>query len=130
MTVCYTLIAGKLLYDANASRKKVAAQSSALRHVAGSSTGAANTVGTTNAKTTRAYKGVSLLCIVTLVSIASWMPICLNFIGVPISNEAQRLFVINFVANPFIYSAASPMFRKDARQFCRKAMSKFRTPPM
>ena len=36
--VCYTLIAAKLLRDANASRKKVAAQSSVMRNVAGSST--------------------------------------------------------------------------------------------
>ena len=132
MMVCYTLIAGKLLFDANASRKKVAAQNS--RHtqhpVAGPSTDAATTVGTTTAKTTRAFKSVPLLFIVTVVFIACWMPVCLAYIGVPIPDEMRSLFVINFVANPFIYSAASPMFRKDARQFCSNVMSTLRTRPM
>ena len=127
MAVCYTLIAAKLLHDANASRKKVAAQISALSNVAGSSTCATNSTTTTTAKTMKAFKGVPLLFIVTVVFIACWLPLWLTYIGVPDPEAVQSIFVINFVANPYIYSAASPMFRKDARQFCSKAMSKLTT---
>ena len=127
MMVCYTLIAAKLVHDANASRKKVADQSSALGNVAGTSSAATNTTGTTTAKTVKAYKSVPLLFIITVVFIACWLPIWLAYIGVPVPDAVQGMFVIYFVANPYIYSAASPMFRKDARQFCGKMLSKFRT---
>ena len=127
MVVCYTLIAAKLLHDANASRKKVAAQSIALNNVAGSLTGATNTNRTTTAKTVKAFKGVPLLFVVTVVFVACWLPIWLAYIGVPVPKALQSVLVFNFVANPYIYSAASPMFRKDARQFCGKMFSKFRT---
>ena len=127
MMVCYTLIAAKLLNDANASRKKVAAQSSAARNVAGSSAGATNTTGTTTAKTVKAFKGVPLLSIITVLFIACWMPKWLAYIGIPVPKAVQSMFAVNFVANPYIYSAASPMFRKNARQYCGKTLSKFRT---
>ena len=127
MVVCYTLIAVKLLHDAKVSRQKVAAQSSALRNVAGSSLGATNTTRTTTAKTVKAFKGVPLLFIITVVFIACWLPVWLSYIGVPVPVALRSLLVFNFIANPYIYSAASPMFRKDARQFCGKTFSKLRT---
>ena len=127
MVVCYTLIAAKLLRNANSSRKKVAAQSSAATNVAGSSTRATNITTTTTAKTVKAFKGVPLLFIVTVVFIACWLPIWLAYIGVAVPKALLSMFVINFVANPYIYSAVSPMFRKDARQFCGKTLTKFRT---
>ena len=126
MIVCYMLIAVKLLHDVKSSCRNIGVVNSSKGNATGTSADPANTVGMTRAKTARTYKGVSLLFIVTVVFIACWMPLELSFCGMPVPNELKDMFVIHSVVNPFIYCAASPMFRKDATQFCRKTLSKLR----
>ena len=74
---------------------------------------------TTNNAVATHTKNVTLLFIVTVVFIASWMPKWMATMGVPIPKEVKRSFVINSFVNPFIYSVASAMFREDVRQFYR-----------
>ena len=75
-------------------------------------------------KLTKTYKGVSLLFIITAVFIACWMSQWLSDIGFRIPSTAKRMYILNSVVNPFIYSAVSGMFRDDVRQFCRAMRSK------
>ena len=67
-----------------------------------------------------AYKTVPLLFVLTVVFIMCWLPFWLYSMGVPIVLHLDRLFVVNSVVNPFIYGAASAMFREDVRQFRKK----------
>ena len=60
----------------------------------------------------------------TVVFIACWLPFLLHSMGVPIVLHLDRLFVVNSVINPFIYSVASAMFREDVRQFSRQTRDK------
>ena len=71
-----------------------------------------------------AYKNVSLLFVITVVFIVCWLPFWLYCMGFPIVLYLDRLFVVNSVINPFIYSVASAMFREDVRQFYRKTWDK------
>ena len=86
-----------------------------------------NEVAPTAAKPTKAaqaQRGSLVLFFVTVVFIVCWLPFFLKNYGVPISEHVKRVFVINSVINPFIYSFLSPMFRSDVRQFFRKIRSK------
>ena len=127
MIVCYVLIAAKLLHDVRYARKNVGVMNSTQTNATASSTVTISTAGMTTAKTAKTYKGVAMLFIVTFVFIACWGPRWLSYAGVPVANLLQKMFVINSIVNPFIYCAASPVFRKDATQFCRKTLSKLKT---
>ena len=87
----------------------------------------ANAVAPMAAKKTKAaqvQRGTLVLFVVTAVFIVCWLPFFLKNYGVPISEHVKRVFVINSVVNPFIYSFLSPMFRSDVRQFVREFRSK------
>ena len=72
----------------------------------------------------KTYICVCVLFIITVVFIACWMPQWLYDAGFHIPSGVKRVFIINSVVNPFIYSAVSGMFRDDVRQFCREMRSK------
>ena len=79
---------------------------------------------TTTVKQAKNYRSVCLLFTITVVFIACWMPQWLSDAGFQIQSSVERLFILNSVVNPFIYSAVSRMFRDDVRQFCREMRSK------
>ena len=81
-------------------------------------------VKSTTVKLAKTYKGVSVLFIITVVYIACWTPQWLSDLGFQVPKYVRRLYVLNAVINPFIYSAVSRMFRDDVRQFSRKMHSK------
>ncbi|KAI0220211.1 hypothetical protein LSAT2_028253 [Lamellibrachia satsuma] len=132
MIVCYMLVAIKLLRNLRAAHKNVGVlsgpqslapgPSTASHRAAGKSDGTVevNKVPANQAKT---YKGVSLLFIVTVVFIACWLPQWLAYVGISVSAGVRRVFLLNSAVNPFIYSAASAMFRNDVRQFYHKTRS-------
>ena len=72
----------------------------------------------------KAYKNVSLLFVITVVFIVCWLRFWLDSIDIPIVLHLDRLFVVNSVINPFIYSVVSAMFREDVRQFYRQTRIK------
>ena len=74
-------------------------------------------------KATQAQRGTMVLFVVTVVFVVCWLPFFLKNYGVPISEHVKRIFVINSVVNPFIYSFLSSMFRSDVRQYFRKIRS-------
>ena len=67
-----------------------------------------------------AHKNVLLLFVITVAFAACWLPFWLYGMGVHVTRDLFRLFVVNSVVNPFIYSVASAMFRKDVRKFYRQ----------
>ena len=90
-------------------------------------TTSAHSTTTNNAVATQT-KNITLLFIVTVVFIASWMPKWMATMGVPIPKDVTRSFIINSFVNPFIYSVASAMFREDVRELyrhCCHEMSRF-----
>ena len=67
-----------------------------------------------------AHKNVLLRFVITVVFAACWLPFWLYGMGVHATRDLFRLFVVNSVVNPFIYSVASAMFRKDVRKLYRQ----------
>ena len=63
------------------------------------------------------YRNVVLLFIISVVFVVCWLPEWIYRIGLYIPEHVTRIFVLNSVVNPFIYSLASAMFREDVRQF-------------
>ena len=136
MTICYTLLAIHLLNTLR-NRKKVGVLNATPSLEPGPSTVSQNTIDgnvgncdiapvmyRVTAKQTKTYKNVLLLFIVTLVFIACWLPQWLAYVGVAVSREVLRIFLVNSAVNPFIYSVASAMFRNDVRQFYHRTVSK------
>ena len=140
MTTCYTLIGVNLLKKAIASRKKIAritivpsnqtsnpsnttltfvsarddvVQSAQVTAVSHNSTKQANNV-----------KRIFLLFVITVVFVICWMPTWIRNMGVNVSRNVHHVYVVNSVANPFIYGVASAMFREDVRQFYRQTRAK------
>ena len=68
-------------------------------------------------KAAQAQRGTLVLFVVTAVFVVCWLPFFLKNYGLPITDEFKRVFVINSIVNPFIYSFLSPMFRRDVRSF-------------
>ena len=64
-----------------------------------------------------------LLLTVTVVYIITWLPLWLFYSGVSVPCVVQRMFILNSVVNPFIYSIMSSMFRDDLLMFLRKTRS-------
>ena len=134
MIICYMLVAVKLLKTVRAAHTNIGTLSGAQSLAPGPSTTSPNI----NVKNTgrgasggnkvpatqvKAYKRVSLLFIVTVVFIACWLPQWLAYVGISVSAGVRRIFLLNSAVNPFIYSAASAMFRNDVRQFYHKTRS-------
>ena len=67
----------------------------------------------------QAQRGTLVLFAVTAVFILCWLPFFLKHYGLAIPDDVRRVYTINSVVNPFIYSFVSPMFRSDVRQFYR-----------
>ena len=78
----------------------------------------------TTAAQTKMYKNMLLLFIITAVFGVCWMPHWLFCMGIAVSGELRRIFVLNSVVNPFIYGVASAMFREDVRYFYRQTRIK------
>ncbi|KAK2175521.1 hypothetical protein NP493_721g01006 [Ridgeia piscesae] len=73
---------------------------------------------------TQAQRGTLLILVITAVFVVFWVPFFLMMCGLPIPRGATRVFTINSVVNPFIYSFLSPMFRSDVVQFFRETRAK------
>ena len=145
--ICYTLVAVTILMLAKDAQRKVGgASSSALSkpstsHALSNQLTMVNTEadvtshtrksGTTKTttKVAAAYRNMSVLLIITIVFLLSWMPISLHSIGFPLSKNWNRLYLINSFINPFIYNVVSRMFRNDVRLFYRKIISRLRDRP-
>ena len=75
-------------------------------------------------KHVKTAKDLTMLFIITVVLFASWMPNWLAGSGLDVPYEVRRIYMLNSVVNPFIYSAVSRMFREDVRQFNRQLRSR------
>ena len=136
LIVCYTLLAVTMLMHRRTARGNVGVV--AMSPVPGTSAASAVTTkgtaitdvisskhksGITTTKAKEA-KNVSLLFIITIVLLACWMPYWLYKAGMYVPSYLKRVFFLNSVVNPFIYSAVSGMFRDDVRQFYRQIRSR------
>ena len=143
MIVCYTLMAITMLMNIRTAHRTVGIANSTpvpglskVPTVAYISNGKAtadvilnkNSPVSGSRKTTanqvKTYKGVSALFLTTVVFIACWVPHWLSDIGLDVPADGRRIFVLNSVVNPFLYSVVSPMFRDDVRQFYRKVRTR------
>ena len=80
------------------------------------------------AREIQARKDVLLMFVITLVFIICWTPFQLKgLVELPVSADLKRIYTINSVVNPFIYSFISSMFRGDVRLFYRKMCAKITT---
>ena len=136
MVTCYTLIGVTLFRKVMSSRNQIAdislepsnqksnpSKSNVNLTTVNSSevqSTSARTVTKIMAKQTKNLKSIFLLFTVTVVFVACWLPLCLYEMGVRMSKDVVRIYVINSVVNPFIYGVASEMFREDVRQFYRR----------
>ena len=149
MIFCYALMAATLLKNARRNRRRVGVASTAHCQIPGVSTvstgvvamstyikttGAscsprtatmapASHVKKTDEHHTKSYKGYFLLFIITVVFLASWLPTWLANVGLSVTMDLQRMYILNSIVNPFIYSVVSAMFHDDVRQFYRKTRS-------
>ncbi|KAI0207367.1 hypothetical protein LSAT2_007985 [Lamellibrachia satsuma] len=73
----------------------------------------------TNVNQANAFKNVLMLCIITIVFLACWVPVWLSYMDVYMSTVEKRSIMVNSAVNPFIYGVASSLFREDVRQFYR-----------
>ena len=69
-------------------------------------------------------KDITLLFIITVVFFACWLPYWLAESGLDVPSDVRRIYILNSVVNPFIYSAVSRMFRGDVRQFNQQMRSR------
>ena len=72
---------------------------------------------------TKEVKAALMLCVVTAVFLACWMPVWLKMFHVDVPRDLVRVYVIQSVINPVIYSCMSSAFREDVKQFlsnCRR----------
>ena len=147
MIICYTLMGMTLLRNARRVNVMTHSQSptptpwpSTVSH--GTSAVANNTLSTgraestqkstialrvkkPTAKQTHSYKDLGLLFILTIVFLACWMPVWLSYAGLDVNTDLQRVYIVNSIVNPFIYSVVSAMFRNDLRLFYNKTRLTF-----
>ena len=128
----YSVMAAILLRRTRAARRQVGGIWTTRTRADGVSsmfgpnaTGKPKTVRQT--KVAQAQRGTLILFVVTVVFVLCWLPFFLKTYGLPISAEVKRVFVINSVVNPIIYSFLSPMFRSDVRQFYRETRARLAT---
>ena len=142
MILCYTLVAVTILMHARGAQRKVAAARNPALWKPCTSHATSDKVATdadvtphtrkagttkTTTKVAAAYRNMSILLIITIVFLLSWMPISLHNVGFPLSKIWNRLYLINAFVNPFIYSVVSGMFRNDVRLFYGKIISRLTT---
>ena len=70
------------------------------------------------------YRNVGLLSIITIAFVVCWVPDWISSMGIDLPNGVSQLYILNSVINPFIYSLASAMFRKDVREFFRQTRAR------
>ncbi|KAI0220145.1 hypothetical protein LSAT2_028338 [Lamellibrachia satsuma] len=136
MVVCYSLMAITMLMNVRNAQRNVGASSSspapgtstvptvtylvtsgkATVNVTTSKNRSLSRTTETTAKQASTYKSVSVLFIITVAFLACWLPLWLDGVGLHVPSEVERMFLINSVVNPFIYSAVSRMFRDDVRK--------------
>ena len=140
LIVCYTLMAITMLMNTRAARRNVGVTPSPVPGPSTVSTvtskGTAsvgvnskkiNSVSGIKMTKAKEAKNVLLLFTITVVLFACWMPYWLYGAGVYVPSYLKRIYFLNSVVNPFIYSALSRMFRDDVRQFCRQMRSRLTT---
>ncbi|KAK2163840.1 hypothetical protein NP493_1444g02019 [Ridgeia piscesae] len=140
MVTCYALIGLTLLKTAMTSRNQITGISmgvvthnscpsnvtltcSNMQNDVTQST-SANAIAKLKAKQAKQLKSMSLLFVITVVFVACWLPTWLSTMGVNVSKDVTRIYVVNSVVNPFIYGVASAMFREDVRQLYRQTRVK------
>ena len=139
---CYTLMAVTLLIKTRAARVNAGVPS--LTSGQGHSTAQTATQATsqldassnkrdaksgtstksTHKKQVKTCKDVSVLFIITAVFVSCWLPRWLSDLKFSIPREVVRMYYLNSVVNPFIYTVVSRMFRDDVRLFWRQLRSK------
>jgi len=117
MVTSYSVMAGILLKRLKTARVQVSTVTTDQSTPEGPSTAL-------KTKSKVAQKVTLTVFIVTAVFILCWLPFFLKIYGLPVSDEMKRMFVINSVVNPFIYTFISPSFRRDMRQFCGTTCTK------
>ena len=73
---------------------------------------------------TSSHSNLLLLFVITALYIVCWTPFWLYSIGFPVNVQLSRLYVLQPVANPLVYSFISPIFRDLLRQFFRETRNK------
>ena len=137
MIICYSLMAITMLMNVRYSYRNVGVSSStpapgpptvptvtylipngkARVDVTSSTNNAFSRIPKTTAKQANTYKSVSVLFINTVVFLACLLPFWLYSVGLHVQPDVGRMFLLNSVVNPFIYSVVSRMFRDDVQQF-------------
>ena len=144
MIICYIVVSATLLKNARTSRITAGVHVGISLPAAGTSVVKAKTDVDTmgqmtpnmtvlsptscstsiSCKNAKNYKNVYMLLTVTVVYIITWLPLWLFYSGVSVPCVQQRMYILNSVVNPFIYSIMSSMFRDDLRMFLRKTRSR------
>ncbi|KAI0223953.1 hypothetical protein LSAT2_024967 [Lamellibrachia satsuma] len=139
IVVCYTLMAVTMLLKVRTARRKVGVASSTpvpgpstvttvskratTADFTSSKNNSVSVFKQTTANQTTTYRFVMVLFIITVVFVACWTPQWLSDVGFAVPLELRRMFILNSVVNPFIYSVMSGMFRDDVRLFYRRVRS-------
>ncbi|KAI0229964.1 hypothetical protein LSAT2_019632 [Lamellibrachia satsuma] len=143
MVVCYTLMAVTMLMKVRTARRNVgvargtpvpgpstvttvatvASKNVATADVTSSKNSSVSVFKKTSANHAITYKFVTVLFIITAVFVACWTPQWLSDVGFAVPPQPKRMYMLNSVVNPFIYSAMSGMFRDDVRLFYRRVRS-------
>ena len=137
MIVCYSLMAMTMMMNIRAAHRNVGvtnktpapgpstaptgiyivSHGKAMVGVTSSKNSSLSRITKTTAKQTNTYKSVLVLFVITVVYLACWIPHWLHDVGLDVPQDVGRMFILNSVVNPFIYSVVSRMFRDDVRQF-------------
>ena len=133
MIVCYVLMGVTMFQKKRASQTKVRDEADLQNQGPSTSSNGGNTIATCSLHLRRAehkptamatqinvHRSVWLLFTITAVYIVCWMPLWLHYAGLSVPVEIRGVFLINSVANPFIYSVVSAMFRSDVKIVCRQ----------
>ena len=137
MIICYSLMAITMLMNVRYSYRNVGVSSSTPApgpptvptvtylipdgktrvDVTSSTNNTLSPIPKTTAKQASTYKSVSVLFINTVVFLACLLPLWLSSVGLHVPSVVRRMYILNSVVNPFMYSVVSRMFRDDVRQF-------------
>ena len=137
MIVCYTLMGITVVQKERAAHTTVGAASSAPQPgpstMSADKTTVCGTTNTTSSKHTtkpgatattpiqpNTLKSMYLLFMITLIFLVSGIPRLMSYVGLEIPALARRMFLLNSLLNPFIYSVMSRMFRTDVKLFYSK----------
>ena len=128
----YSVMAAILLRRVRAARRSIGVIATTRTRADGVSSNPGPSVTgkpptATQTKAAQVQRGTLSLFVVTAVFVLCWLPFFMKTYGLPISAEVKRMYTINSVVNPFIYSFLSPMFRSDVRQFYRETRARLAT---